>query len=144
MNLTSMLKDDSLANLKWLNNKDTYVPQGKDTDQKDDLAIEWGRGDVSSEDRPHTNIQTEMKVKNTILDVDTLLDYVQVLLHQGVTKEEALRQAKLRFPEDTIKAAGKKLTKVLKLEGVIGSNDDSGRDEVAISQAHRLRADASV
>jgi hypothetical protein len=122
MDLTRMLKDNSLANLDWLESATTFKPGDKDTDQKDDLAIEWGRGDaMGAVDRPRTTISDQTKVQNTVLDTETLLDYVQVLLHQGVSKGEAMKQAVLRFPAETINAAAEELKGVMKLAGVAGS-----------------------
>jgi hypothetical protein len=120
MNLTRMMRDTSLSNLEWLNDPKTYEPQDKDTDQKDDLAIEWGRGDASVIDRPATTIKSEMKLINSDKDVETLVDYVQVLMHQGFPKEEVMRQAKTHFPQETIDAAAKHLAVVFKAEGIVG------------------------
>ena len=121
MDLTSMMRDTSLTNLEWLNNAETYIPQDKDIDQKDNLEVEWGGGaSVSSLELPRTTIEDEMDIIDSSHDVSTLLEYVNVLLHQGITREQIMQQAKFRFPPETISEAGSHLEEAFQMEGIVG------------------------
>ena len=123
MDLTDMMEDRSLSNLDWLNSPETYQPQDKDINKKDDLAIEWsgGVGDLGATELPVTTIKDEMIVRKPDDDVRTLIEYSHVLLNQGIMGVDVVRALRSRFHSEVIQRAMPELRKVMKDEGFVGT-----------------------
>jgi len=69
MNLEDFIEENSISNLDWLNDEETYIPKDKDIDKKDDLEIEWGEGsgiDIGYQPEP-TTIKDEMDLSNNYM-----------------------------------------------------------------------------
>jgi hypothetical protein len=117
MNLKSFLQDESLANLDWLSKPKTFEPSGKDTDKKDDLAIEWGRtGEIEV---PQERILArKVKPEDTTSEV---LHVARALLMSGAMGSTLVAALRKRFDKSTLRSASKRLIALLeKEEGVTG------------------------
>ncbi len=122
MNLTNMLEDNSINNLSWLENKETFMPQDKDNNKRDDLEIEWGEGmDIGKEMPKPTTINDEMKIKTPPQDPFVVVNAARILLNQGIMGHYLLQQLKSHFTIEQIKQAVSELRKLLCYEGIIGS-----------------------
>jgi hypothetical protein len=121
MDITGMMKDISLTNLEWMNSKDNFEPSDKSNSKKEELGVEWGReiGDIGA-DEPVT-IMKEMKSRSPEDSTMALIDSASVLMHQGFSKEEIIKQLKFVYLPEAMEAAKVELNKLFKNSyGIVG------------------------
>lgn len=119
MNLSRMFDEDmSLNNIKWLDEAETYKPKDKDTNKKDDLAIEWNTNLDIPEDMPVTTIKDEMYLNQSL--VNQIFNCAKVLMHQGLTKKTIIDQLLTHFKPEEILQAKSYLDELFKNIGFTG------------------------
>lgn len=117
MNLNNMFRDASLNNLQWLNNPETYAPQNKDNDKKDDLELQWETGNFDPTFEPSPEA-----IKNNPQTNDTaeIVQKTREWLNQGMTKDEVVVLLLSSYPKEAISQAKTACAKVFHLSGILG------------------------
>ena len=120
MDINDIFVDRSLNNLEWMN-EETFIPNDKDINKKDDLSIEWDHGGMVIEDGPPpTTIRDEMPLTDTQQSVPTLLNDAYLLLHQGVMGKSLVTQLRVKYLPEILDAALPQLKKLIQNEGIVG------------------------
>ncbi len=115
MNLKKML-EGSNQNLSWLGDKTTYQPKDLDTNQKDDLEMQWGYGEFD----PTYNIPAENPKPVQSNESDVVVRTAKVLLMRGLMGKRFVAAMRDRFGDVVLAENKDKVVEVLENEGILG------------------------
>ena len=131
MNLTEMMREGSLQDLRWTKTglldpgQITFDPEAEGVknpnNTKPELEIEWGYGDISPDfSEPAAGVVKRNIPKEDQFDAGPVILFARDRMNAGCSKLEVLAALRAKFAASQLHLAKDGIAKQLRLDGVVG------------------------